>query len=620
MWALAAVFSAAFFAFLAWLQATQELGVFLHDSRVAAVLIGLLACAYAAAALLLVIRRLRLSTLVRLFVAGGTVTAVVILPGRLLQISRARTAYGSATERAAHNALRLLISAQEDFRLRHGRYSARLEGLPSILMTQAPRGTRFAINGADSSGWRGSAGIEAITCSVGIGSFAPVNESLHDNFLDDDVHCASGSLLRSEATAAVALFDTARASASSASWPQERADAARTGTVAGSAAGQRWHTRTGGSMRAAAAAADSLVVAGAHGTGWLGALDIRTGRIVWETRAPNWIHQNPVIGSGLVVVGLGDKDRLMAGDPVGLGLGGVAAYDLRTGALVWLARSAGAVMTAPVLWNWSVISVDGAGFLEGRDLRTGALSWRKRMPGYAVMASPALRNDTVFVALAHRHLCAFAAADGATIWCLEADRKFRIGGDPTPSVIGGAVYWSVSHERTGVENIFGRDAPSYVRDKLLGRSRHRSTQWLIAVDAATGRERWKVEIGGGFDPRGNMAGTALAYAQTIVLTAPLARRIVALDTASGKVIWSVVPDAFTRGAVTIADTLVITSDAGRHVHVLDARDGRELCRGILPDASDRSGPTVAGGQAVFTGLAGSVTAIPLSRLTRCLVD
>lgn len=614
-----AILSAAFFAFLAWLQATQELIIFAHDSRVASAVLVTIAAAYAAVAVCLAWGWR--SAIASAFIVLGVAAMVVVAPGRILQPARARLAYGSSAERSTHNALRLLISAQEDHRLLRGRYASAADGLSRMFLRHAPAEVSFAIASADSTSWQGSATFENVACRVVVDRTKAWSRGSR-NFLDDDVECDTGSGGSRDVVAEVraAAPDETPTLGSSSSWSQERGDAARTGITRTVPLRIGWHTRVGGSIRAVAAIADSLVVAGAHGTGWIGALDIRDGRIVWETRAPNWIHQNPVIGSGIVAVGLGDKDRLMAGDPVGLGIGGVAAYDLRSGALVWLERAPGAVMTAPVIWNESVIYADGAGLLWSRAIRTGQQRWNRRMPGYAVMASPALRSDTVFVALAHRQLCAFSAATGDPHWCFAAPRMFRIGGDPTPSVIGGAVYWSVSHERTGVENIFSRDAAGYLRDKLTGRSRHRSSQWIISVDAATGRERWRTELGGGHDPRGNMAGTPIAFGRTVVVTAPLARRTVALDTATGRIVWSVTPDAFTRGAVTIVDSLVITSDVARHTHILDARSGREICQRSLPDASDRSGPTVGSGVAIFTGLAGSVTAVSLERLKACAGD
>lgn len=618
MWRAGALFAAAFFGFLAWMQATQELGIFAHDARIATVVLGVLACLYLVLAFARVSSSYR--ALARAAVVVGAAAGVLILPGRLLQILRVQEAFGSERQRSAHNALRLLISAQEDHRLRHGRYTRMLDSLRVAVMRLAPADARFSVTEATEAGWAGESEVDGIRCTVRIiqGAFDHVGHAR--NFLDDDVSCAPGTVPTGRAFLGSRDVPAASPLSSSSAWSQERGDASRTGVAMSPATGGGWHTRVGGSMRAGAAIADSFVVAGAHGTGWLGALDLRSGTVVWETRAPNWIHQNPVIASGLIAVGLGDKDRLMAGDPVGLGIGGVAAYDLRTGVLRWVERSTGAVMTAPVIWKTSVIYADGAGFLEARELSSGMLQWRREMPGYAVMASPALRNDTVFIALAHRHLCAFAARDGATIWCTEAPRKFRIGGDPTPSVIGGTVYWTVAHERTGVENLFTADAFGYVRDKLSGRTRHRSSQWLIAVDAATGRERWRTELGGGFDPRGNMAGTPVAFGSTVIVTAPLARRTFAVDTASGRIVWSVTPDAFSRGAVTVLDSLAVTSDAEGHVHVLAARDGREHCRAQLPDASDRSGPIVSDGVAVFTGLKGSVTSVPLSSLLRCARD
>jgi outer membrane protein assembly factor BamB len=606
------------------MHATQELIVVIHDSRIAAGALALIAFGLAVYGVLLLFSRTTPGKIPRYALAAGGFAALLILPGRFMQVRRAQVAYGTRDERDAHNALRLLISAQEDYRIRNGQYASSVDLLRTQLLDYASPNARLAILSADSVGWAGQAQVGRSLCASRVSSASFLDAHTH-NFLDDDVQCATSLVAASRQLSVPARQRSSSNSethlageALGGAWVQERADAERSGIVSTPAAPVSWDSRVGGSVRAVASIIDGLVLVGTHGTGWLGALELKTGRIVWHTRAPNWIHQNPLAAFGTVVVGLGDKDRVMAGDPVGLGIGGVAAYDLHTGALRWFGRSNAAVMTAPVIWKRSVISADGAGNLESRDLGSGKLNWRRGMPGYSVMASPALRDSTVFIGLGHRFLCAYSANSGREQWCYQAPRAFRIGGDPTPSVIGETVYWSASYDSTGLEMLLhGTSGRNYITEKLTGKPKDHSSQWLFAINARDGRERWRRELGGGYDPQGNMAGSAVSYRDLVLIIAPRARRLFAIDTASGTIRWSRQTEAFSRGAVTIVDSLAITTDAAKHLHILRADDGRDICSGVLSDAPDRSGPTIAGRTVLFTGLGGLVFARPLDAVLRC---
>ena len=621
IWPVMAALGALFAAYLSWLHATQEVFVIAHDVRPVAIVCAIIAIALLGEAVRLAIRRAAPPVWERVLLAALAAVTLIVVPGRALQLRRTLRAFGNEDQRRVHNALRLLVTAQEDYRLASGRYSTSVSELESSLLAHVPAGISVSILRAkDSSLWAGTASDESMECRVLISSGAFSAAAAHRNFLDDEIVCgtSSGPRVDSFAPAPTLTSRRLRRVDSTSEWSQERGSADRRGIALAPPIAARWDTRVGGSLRAAAGIGYPYVIVGAHGTGWLGALDVESGAILWNTRAVNWIHQNPLISRGRVFVGLGDRARLLAGDAVGLGVQGVAAHDLATGRLLWFARTRGAVMTAPVVAGNQVISADGSGWLQAWSVDSGRALWSSRMPGYAVMASPALRDSTVFIALAHRHLCAYAVRGGRQLWCHEAPRAFRIGGDPTPSVIGGAVYWSLSYDSTGVEILFrGSSGRNYLRDKLLGNARAHSSQWLFAIDAQSGRERWRREIGGGFPARGNMAGTAIAYGDAVIVVAPRARRMAALDTATGAVRWSHELDSFSRGAVTVIDSVVVVADSARHLHLFRAKTGHAICTGTLPDTPDRAGPTVVGQTAIFTGLNGLVFARPLQDVLTC---
>jgi outer membrane protein assembly factor BamB len=632
LWIVLAFFGATFAAYLSWLHATQEVVVLAHDSRIPAVLFGLLALSLVALAIHIARSRAQPRRWLRAVLVIWAGLWLVVLPGRIMLIRGNYANFGSIGERDARNALRLLISSQEQSRIVSGSYTDSVTRLDSVFMRHAPSGASFLISAVHPIAWSGSVTVEGVSCRVAVRHGAEFDARLiqrHRNFLDDDITCRLATDAGSEPNLTPTQLhrptgnshSMTAANASGMQWSQERGSPDRRGIASDALGGVSWTVRVGGSVRAVATPAYPFVIVGTHGTGWLGALDANTGATVWSTRAPNWIHQNPLVARQTVVVGVGDRARMLAGDAVGLGIGGVAAYDLSTGSVRWFARTAGAVMTAPVIAGDAVVSADGAGNLESRDLGSGRLLWRTLMPGQSVMASPAIRGSTVYVALEHRIVCAYVAHNGQKKWCYRAPRDFRIGGDATPSVVGGAVYWSLSQDSTGLEMLLrGKSGRNYLKEKLTGRARDHSSQWIFALDAATGSLRWRRELGGGYSSRGNMAGTAIPFRNAVVVVVPRAHRLVAIDTASGEELWGRALDAFSRGAVTVVDSSVILTDADQHLHIFDARNGAEACRGAVPDVSDRSGPTILGRTAIFTGLNGFVFARPLERVLRCAVQ
>jgi outer membrane protein assembly factor BamB len=632
----AAIVCAAYAVALGWMHAADLSAFISYDKRISVALLGAIAAGFVAWAVTMWRRHRAPSVLGRVFLCAALAFVVATLPGRVRLVRSVYNTGGSQAERDTHNALRLLIAAQEERRIRAARYSSSLDSLDSRLLRNVSPDVALAILQSDDSlQWQGSARHHSgVTCTAIVGR---VHFQKSSNFLEDEIRCSDKDsrsrdvtanddhvMLAASSTQSDAVRDgpsAVHAGVFRGVWPEERFDAARTAFSPSRMPAATWDASIGHEFRALASAVDDRVLVGAHGSGWLGSLDARNGRVLWHTRAPNWIHQNPVASHGVVVVGVGDKLRNSGSDEVGLGVGAVAAFDLSDGHLRWFALRPRAVMPAPAISDSSVISADGAGWLEARSLANGDVRWSVRMRGAAVMASPTVRDSIVYVAQSPRFLCAYRTQSGTEIWCYSAPRTFLLGGDATPTVIGGTIYWSLAEPATGWDMLRrgGAAARTYIIERLSGRATPTARQWLFAIDAASGKERWRQLLGGGYEAKGNIAGTAVPFRKSVVITAPLAHTTMALDTSSGRVLWKQFNDAFSRGAVTVVDSLVITSDEARHLHILRATDGANVCSGILPDRPDRSGPAIYGATAIFTGLGGTVFARPVSGVLSCFL-
>jgi outer membrane protein assembly factor BamB len=622
--AIGAFLCASYLALVAWMHGVEISALFTYDTRISVPVFVFLSLAFAAWGVR-IWRRGQPPTRVAHWTLGFLVLfSIATSVGRFRLLMSVYSTGGSRAERDAHDAARLLLTAQEDFRVRTGGYASGTTNLDDRILRHVSPSVALQVTEARSDGWVGKTTHRktGLVCRVRVLSRG--HALSNDNHLEDDVRCDGGEpeqpppIVAPLGPVGIDSAPGRELALTSASWPQERFDAARSGIVSSTAFPVSWRVDLHQEFRAVASIVGNRVLVGAHGSGWLAALDRRTGAIVWHTRVPNWIHQNPVAANGIVVVGVGDKLR-RAGSKIGLGISGVYAADLRDGSLRWFERTSGSVMIAPAISGNTVVYGDGHGTLWARSLSDGVLMWRRPMRGVAVMASPAIVDSVVYMAQAPRSLCAYDVASGAERWCHDVSRGLLLGGDPTPSVIGGAVYWSVAEPMSGVKMLLegGRVAVDYVRDRLYGRARPSAQQWLFAIDARTGQLRWSRRLGGGHEAKGNIAGTAVGFAKGIVFVAPLAGRTVALDTATGAELWSTPSDAFSRGAVTVVDSFVIASDYAKHLHIIRSSDGSIACTASLPDALDRSGPAISGNTAFLTTLHGTVIAEPVANLLAC---
>lgn len=138
--------------------------------------------------------------------------------------------------------------------------------------------------------------------------------------------------------------------------------------------------------------------------GWLRALDLATGRLLFERdvigendgRAPDHgVASSPLVVDGLVVV--------VAGGPDGRSL---VAYDALTGEPRWSGGDAGAGYSSPLVTTLAgvrqIVVFDLRG-LTGHDVRTGEVLWTNRWPDRPEKVSQpvVLGNDRLFASMGY---------------------------------------------------------------------------------------------------------------------------------------------------------------------------------------------------------------------------
>ncbi|HUF35125.1 MAG TPA: PQQ-binding-like beta-propeller repeat protein, partial [Gemmatimonadales bacterium] len=301
----------------------------------------------------------------------------------------------------------------------------------------------------------------------------------------------------------------------------------------------RWSFAAGGAVTASPAVATGLVVA-ATLEGRIFAVDERAGRLRWSRRtgpalplntspAGGWDYfaSSPLVAGRTVVIGGAD--------------GLVYALDLATGAPRWTARTGGRVRATPALADGSVIVGSWDGRVYALDLATGAERWVHRTIGdtldsdafgfdrRAVQGTAAVADGRVFVGSRDGGVYALDARTGERHWRVSHHGSWVVG---SPAVREGVIY--------------------------VGSS---DGQFIHALDAADGAERWRVET------RSNVLSSPLLAGGLLVVgtEANEARwgDLLALDPATGRLRWRLRMEEAIYSSPAAADRVIyVGSDAG----------------------------------------------------------
>jgi outer membrane protein assembly factor BamB len=342
-----------------------------------------------------------------------------------------------------------------------------------------------------------------------------------------------------------------------------------------------WTHRTRGAfLTGSPVIADGVAYAGVrdeNGTerGGVHAVDLESGRKLWEFDVPASVVGTPAVADGLVFV-----PSLR---------GSLYAVSAETGELQWKREpEPGTPPVAQRSYSYYSPAVQGGtvywphqtrygkasqGLLSAFDTKTGAVKWESPMTGSTMSdGTPAVADGRVYVGnqTADR-VIAYDAATGARLWTATA----RLGGwqDASPTAVGGRVF--------------------------IG-----SNNRVIARDAATGADLWQHQSPDASWIPQNATSSAPAVVGTTLYMGFPNGRVTALDVASGAVVWSVrLPGQPYLGGVlsppaVSGDTVYVGANNG-HVYGLDRATGAERWKFEI-GSWVASGPAISG-NALLTG-------------------
>lgn len=518
--------------------------------------------------------------------------------------------------------LRELSASQEQYRLSTGHYAASIDSLSSWITPIEDVQSVVRTNG--DRGWSARSKRGVAECSIWV----------RDSTMRTNVHAPEGmpicvgqrgagrhSVSIQWATAPAHELPGGIRRPLTGVWRQHRADERRTGIVpeqlSDSASSYRWTTRIGGELRASVAVAGSQLFVGAHGNGEFVSLSLDSGGVDWRIRVANWVHHEPVITDDLVIVTFGSNDYLGAVSTVAQAPGGIAAYDRRTGRERWHHYLNTSVMTSPVVGDSLVAVVTTGNQALAWQLTDGAERWRTPLPSHSWMGNPMVVGDRMIVGLEFTRLCILSLPTGALESCTKFAGKGWGAGHASVALADSLALIVYDEEITVAEAVRAK-LWKFLVTRLLGIEGRAGQQYAVAIDLSSGRERWRVRLGGanGTPVQGHIAGTPVVVEGIAYIPSPLNGYITAVRTTDGRALWST-PVHAVRGSVLVTQGAVVSATTDAALVVLDAATGKQRCRQPLPAVSDRAGPTLAGRTALFALRNGLVLAQPIGDLLAC---
>ena len=359
-------------------------------------------------------------------------------------------------------------------------------------------------------------------------------------------------------------------------------------------------------------------------------------RAVWQAELSGGVNGTPVVAGGVVVAASGGGD--------------LAAYRMRTGALIWEDHNIGAISGSPTISDRRVIVGSLDGHIRSFDLNSGGSQWDAKAPGQkpAIWSSPTVFGKLVVAGAGSQYgdnpleagrVIALDLATGHQVWelCVNSACQPGDGIWSTPAIdAAGHGYIGVGNPDDGVlafdvasghrlwQMSFHPDAG---RDVDVGATPiifQLGGREAIAVgsnggvfkvlDASTGSVIWSRDLVAGSAVHGLLASPAYDGNNFYVMSAGTPVGVFALAAGDGKTQWTFdtgLPvysaPAVGAGVMVFGTGDVFGDPNAGAVVALSTRDGSTLWRHDLGSAVF-SGPAISGDTVLIGDSRGDVIA------------
>jgi outer membrane protein assembly factor BamB len=320
-----------------------------------------------------------------------------------------------------------------------------------------------------------------------------------------------------------------------------------------------------------------------------------------------------------------------SGSPIVVGpavfVGGAAVVRRRvdTGALEWRTVIGGGIPTTPAYAHGIVVATDvqANSVIAGLDASTGAVLWTRHVRGN-VSSSPSISGGTVFVGFfraGEYGVLALKLRNGAPRWrWTTSDATFGLVSSPTTD--GSGVYFSLGggtrvvalDAATGAErwDLHLDSGNGWTMDGMMvsvlgGRLYAGNVAGAVySIDVATGHVVWRTDVGG-------PVYRPVAATPHAILAVRDVESVVALSPADGSVLWTyTILGTMSPGVATAAGVVYVGANirgAGR-MDALSIRTGRRRARIDLVGTFEPMIPAVSAGR-VFVAEWDSLMALTL---------
>ena len=309
--------------------------------------------------------------------------------------------------------------------------------------------------------------------------------------------------------------------------------------------GLRWQVRTQGPVRSTPAVAGGRIYFGS-GDGRIYAVDLQ-GRPLWVSDTGAAVSSSPAVVGGRVYA----QNR----DGVVLALSaddGKIVWRAQTGIDVpfeWGFESGDMYVSSPVVVDGLVLVGSGDGHLYALDAASGKGKWRVQTGG-RVRSSPAVSDGIVYVGSMDGSVYAAELATGALRWRFDTEGR------------------SLSSARFGYDRKSVQSSPAVADGLVYIGARDGS---LYAIDAATGKQRWRADHGGSW-----VLGAPAVWDGKVFAGSSDSRFLHAVDARSGRELWRLPTPGTAWSSPAIAGSTLYCADTSGLVYALDARTGRKL--------------------------------------------
>lgn len=224
----------------------------------------------------------------------------------------------------------------------------------------------------------------------------------------------------------------------------------------------------------------------AYVDGDLVAVDAKTGREAWKRRLVGHLESSPMAVGGTLYLGT-DKTNVVA----------VRADD---GKVLWQFNSPGAIKASPSFHHGHLFVADYQSAMFCLDAKSGKLLWRtntSRVPPFGeggFYSSPAIAFGRVYAARDDGTVYAFDERSGKVDWAF-----------PTHNFVYGS---------PAVARVPGTPPSVYIGSY---------NEHFYALDARTGRQRWRYDVGGA------VPGTATVIGHTVYTSSFKTREAIGID-------------------------------------------------------------------------------------------